>query len=311
MTGKRITTFIALLLVLQLGAMSSVALWQRYGQEEPSVSAAANTVKPQRQTGRAADLTALQQNTAEILGTEAKSFSVYLLRPEREIEPYIHNQRPMMSASMIKLFVMAKVMQDVHDKRLSLDEQLTIKRRDVVGGAGRTTWYNAGERRTILQLVNLMIIDSDNTATNMLIDRIGLKNLNAYLAQQGFKDTVIANKMMTGSKGRKNFSSVRDIGHLLTRLYYRQLVAEEEDSIMLDILLDQNDKECFPQALPAYKIAHKTGEIDGVFADGGIFFGAQGAFILVAINEHYADRAGTITKMQKLAKYYAGTQSPS
>ena len=306
MTGKRFTTFIALLLILQLGALSSVTLWQRYG-DGAAASAAEMTAQHNIKSGQPADLAALAQNTQSILGTESKGFSVYFLRPEREVEPYIHNQRAMMPASMIKLFVMAKVMQDVHDKRLFLDEQLTIKRKDVVGGAGVITWYNAGERRTILQLVKLMITDSDNTATNMLIDRVGLTQLNAYLSQQGFKDTVIANKMMTGSRGRKNFSSVRDIGHLLTRMYYRELVAEEEDSIMLDILLEQNDKECFPKALPAYKIAHKTGEIDGVFADGGIFFGPQGTFILVAINEHYAERMDAITKMQKLAQYYAGT----
>jgi beta-lactamase class A len=305
-TGKRFTTFIALLLILQLGALSSVELWQRYG-DGAAASAAEMTAQHNIKSGQPADLAALAQNTQSILGTESKGFSVYFLRPEREVEPYIHNQRAMMPASMIKLFVMAKVMQDVHDKRLFLDEQLTIKRKDVVGGAGVITWYNAGERRTILQLVKLMITDSDNTATNMLIDRVGLTQLNAYLSQQGFKDTVIANKMMTGNRGRKNFSSVRDIGHLLTRMYYRELVAEEEDSIMLDILLEQNDKECFPKALPAYKIAHKTGEIDGVFADGGIFFGPQGTFILVAINEHYAERMDAITKMQKLAQYYAGT----
>lgn len=306
MTGKRFTTFIAVLLILQLGALSSVELWQRYG-DGAAASAAEMTAQHNIKSGQPADLAALAQNTQSILGTESKGFSVYFLRPEREVEPYIHNQRAMMPASMIKLFVMAKVMQDVHDKRLFLDEQLTIKRKDVVGGAGVITWYNAGERRTILQLVKLMITDSDNTATNMLIDRVGLTQLNAYLSQQGFKDTVIANKMMTGNRGRKNFSSVRDIGHLLTRMYYRELVAEEEDSIMLDILLEQNDKECFPKALPAYKIAHKTGEIDGVFADGGIFFGPQGTFILVAINEHYAERMDAITKMQKLAQYYAGT----
>jgi beta-lactamase class A len=305
-TGKRFTTFIAVLLILQLGALSSVELWQRYG-DGAAASAAEMTAQHNIKSGQPADLAALAQNTQSILGAESKGFSVYFLRPEREVEPYIHNQRAMMPASMIKLFVMAKVMQDVHDKRLFLDEQLTIKRKDVVGGAGVITWYNAGERRTILQLVKLMITDSDNTATNMLIDRVGLTQLNAYLSQQGFKDTVIANKMMTGNRGRKNFSSVRDIGHLLTRMYYRELVAEEEDSIMLDILLEQNDKECFPKALPAYKIAHKTGEIDGVFADGGIFFGPQGTFILVAINEHYAERMDAITKMQKLAQYYAGT----
>ena len=310
MAGKGLSTFISLLLIMQLGAWASVELWQRHWEGEVTASAAeAVPDVPLPRTGRAADIDALQQHTKSILGTEAQGFSVYFLRPERELEPYIHNQRAMMPASMIKLFVMAKVMQDVHDKRLSLDEQLTIKPSDIVGGAGITTWYDVGERRTVLELVRVMITDSDNIATNMLIDRIGLASINTYLAQHGYEDTVIANKLMTGSKGRKNYSSVRDIGHLLTRLYYHELVAEEEDSIMLDILLEQNDKECFPAALPDYKIAHKTGEVSGVFADGGIFLGDNGAFILVAINEHYADRQGAIKTMQKLAQYYAGTMA--
>ena len=72
---------------------------------------------------------------------------------------------------------------------------------------------------------------------------------------------------------------MRDIGHLLTRLYYHELVGAQEDSFMLDILSRQKDKECFPAALPDWKIAHKTGEVTGLYDDGGIFYGTDGDFI--------------------------------
>jgi beta-lactamase class A len=214
----------------------------------------------------------------------------------------------MAPASMIKLFVMAKTMQDVHDGKLSLDEKITIKKNDAVGGAGVTTWYNAGEQRTVEQLMTVMITDSDNTATNILIDRLGMQNINRYLQQQGFRDTALVYKMMMGRKGKKkNLSSVRDIGSLFSRLYYHQLVGEQEDKLMLAILRQQHDKECFPAVLPAYEIAHKTGEVNDVYVDGGIFFGQKEDFVLVVLSNGKAGRGDAIERMQNLAKYYAGT----
>jgi beta-lactamase class A len=198
---------------------------------------------------------------------------------------------------------MAKTMQDVHDGRLSLEDKLTIRKQDVVGGAGVTTWYNAGEKRTIAQLIQLMVVESDNTATNMLIDKLGMANINQYLQQYGYKDTLLVHKLMVNKKAsNKNLSSVRDIGHLLTNLYYYQLVGEKEDAFMLDILKQQRDKECFPAVVSGYDIAHKTGELGGLYDDGGIIYHSNRDMIFVIMTEHYSSRYRAIETMKSMAQ---------
>ena len=308
MNVKRMITFFSVLVVLEAGGMASAALWQ---QQEGGIAAQAaenRAVKNVQHAPKAVDEEELTAQTVQIIGDTKNQLAVYFLRPDREIEPFIYHSQQMAPASMIKLFVMAKTMQDVHDGKLSLDEKITIKKNDAVGGAGVTTWYNAGEQRTIEQLMTVMITDSDNTATNILIDRLGKQNINQYLQQQGFRDTVLVYKMMMGRKGKKkNLSSVRDIGRLLSRLYYHQLVGEQEDKLMLDILRQQHDKECFPAALPDYEIAHKTGEVNDVYVDGGIFFGQKEDFVLVVLSNGKAGRSDAIEKMQNLARYYAST----
>ena len=308
MNVKRMITFFSVLVVLEAGGMASAALWQ---QQEGGIAAQAaenRAVKNVQHAPKAVDEEELTAQTVQIIGDTKNQLAVYFLRPDREIEPFIYHSQQMAPASMIKLFVMAKTMQDVHDGKLSLDEKITIKKNDAVGGAGVTTWYNAGEQRTIEQLMTVMITDSDNTATNILIDRLGMQNINRYLQQQGFRDTVLVYKMMMGRKGKKkNLSSVRDIGSLFSRLYYHQLVGEQEDKLMLAILRQQHDKECFPAVLPAYEIAHKTGEVNDVYVDGGIFFGQQEDFVLVVLSNGKAGRSDAIEKMQNLARYYAGT----
>ena len=308
MNVKRMITFFSVLVVLEAGGMASAALWQ---QQEGGIAAQAaenRAVKNVQHAPKAVDEEELTAQTVQIIGDTKNHLAVYFLRPDREIEPFIYRSQQMAPASMIKLFVMAKTMQDVHDGKLSLDEKITIKKKDAVGGAGVTTWYNAGEQRTIEQLMTVMITDSDNTATNILIDRLGMQNINQYLQQQGFSDTVLVYKMMMGRKGKKkNLSSVRDIGRLFSRLYYHQLVGEQEDKLMLAILRQQHDKECFPAALPDYEIAHKTGEVNDVYVDGGIFFGQQEDFVLVVLSNGKAGRSDAIEKMQNLARYYAGT----
>ena len=309
MNVKRMITFFSVLVVLEAGGMASAALWQQQEGGGIAAQAAENrAVKNVQHAPKAVDEEELTAQTVQIIGDTKNQLAVYFLRPDREIEPFIYHSQQMAPASMIKLFVMAKTMQDVHDGKLSLDEKITIKKNDAVGGAGVTTWYNAGEQRTVEQLMTVMITDSDNTATNILIDRLGMQNINRYLQQQGFRDTVLVYKMMMGRKGKKkNLSSVRDIGSFFSRLYYHQLVGEQEDKLMLAILRQQHDKECFPAALPDYEIAHKTGEVNDVYVDGGIFFGQKEDFVLVVLSNGKAGRSDAIEKMQNLARYYAGT----
>ena len=252
----------------------------------------------------ASDRDTLQDMINFTLGEESPKFAVYLFRPDMESQPFIFQSRPMRPASMIKVFVLAKVMQDAKDGKLSLDELITITADNIVGGAGSIAGEGANARVPLRKAAELMIIESDNTATNILIDRVGMDNINQYLQANGYTDTIVNHKMML-QKGNTNLSSAADLGKLFTRIYNHSCVDEYYDQLMISYLLKQQDRDCFPAALPYWNIAHKTGEVDNLYDDGGIFYGAKGDFILVIMNDNFDNRSETIEKMKRIASQIA------
>ena len=246
------------------------------------------------------DRDALEEMIIQTLGDEVQKFSVYLFRPSKETQPLIFQSKPMRPASMIKVFVLAKVMQDAKDGLLALDELIPITAENIVGGAGSIAGEGANALVPIRRAAELMIIESDNTATNILIDRVGIQNLNEYIQKNGYNDTFVHHKMML-QKGPSNQSSAADLGMLFTKIYEHRCVDEFYDNLMISYLLRQDDRDCFPAALPYWNIAHKTGEVDNLYDDGGIFYGSQGDFILVIMNDNYENRGETIERMKKIA----------
>ena len=269
--------------------------------------------EPIQSTPKSLEINASNNDTEEILtlfhailGNDEENFSIYLYRPSLEEDPIVFRSRPMPPASMIKVFVLAKLMQDVNDGKLSLDEKLELKTADLTSGSGVVNGYKIGTQIEIRKLAELMIAESDNTATNMIIDKIGIDEINKYLDENGYYDTQLNQKMMQVTRrGKLNSSSVEDLGTLFTRIYRHECVNPELDDLMVTFLLRQKDSECFPAALPNWRIAHKTGEIDRLYDDGGIFYGSDSDFILVIMNENYSGRAETIEKMQRIAKLIA------
>ena len=262
------------------------------------------TVQTEELPEFASDRDILQDMMKFTLGKEAPKFAIYLLRPNIESQPIVFQSRPMRPASMIKMFVLAKVMQDAKDGKLSLDELITITADNIVGGAGSIAGEGAGAKVPIRRAAELMIAESDNTATNILIDRVGIDNINQYLRTNGYNDTIVNHKMML-QKGATNLSSADDLGKLFTRIYNHTCVDEQYDQLMISYLLKQQDRDCFPAALPYWNIAHKTGEVDNLYDDGGILYGAKGDFILVMMNDNFDSRGETIDKMRRIASQIA------
>lgn len=252
----------------------------------------------------ASDRDEIQDMITQTLGKDVQKFSVYLFRPTVETQPLIFQSKPMRPASMIKVFVLAKVMQDAKDGLLALDELIPITPQNIVGGAGSIAGEGAGALVPIRKAAELMIIESDNTATNILIDRIGMDNLNQYIRKNGYNDTIVNHKMML-QKGPTNLSSAADLGMIFTKIYEHRCVDEFYDNLMISYLLRQDDRDCFPSALPYWNIAHKTGEVDNLYDDGGIFYGSQGDFILVIMNDNYENRGETIEQMKRIASRIA------
>ena len=155
------------------------------------------------------------------------------------------------------------------------------------------------------EVLELMITHSDNTATNIVIDRVGMSTINDYIRREGYGDTVLRRKMMDYdaiAAGRENFSSVRDLGTFFNRLYNYECVGEAYDKIMLEFLVKQTDTDCLPAALPDKQIAHKTGALDGLYDDGGIIYSDNGDAVLVIMTENFTGEYNTIQHMKAFAQ---------
>ena len=127
------------MVVLEVGSMLSIAIWMHH-DEGASVQAESahedrDAGEEEKRASSARDAVDLNRNIARILGGDSARYAIYFWRPAEEEEPFLYQNRPMSPASMIKVFIMAAVMQEVHDGRLSLEEKLTIREADVVGGA--------------------------------------------------------------------------------------------------------------------------------------------------------------------------------
>ena len=197
------------------------------------------------------------------------------------------DQMPMMAASVIKLFVMAEAYRQIHEGRLSKDQMVTIHKADCVPSCGALTYMHEGLQVTVEDLYTLMIILSDNSATNFLIDIVGEDNVNQFIEELGYTTTRLNRKMFDAEKsarGIQNYITAREVGDFLEKMYLGQLVSPEASADMIRIMKDQrlNSKIPFiihtiPDRAP---IAHKTGEDSGITHDAGIIFTEQ-PFILV------------------------------
>lgn len=131
-----------------------------------------------------------------------------------------------------------------------------------------------------------MIILSDNYATNMLIDKLGIDNINKTIKNIGLRNTVLNRKMFDDKKaslGLENYISAEDISILLEKMYHKNLINKKSSEEMINILKNQRLNGKIPFFLqsikPKIEIAHKTGEDTNISHDVGIVFSKE-PFIL-------------------------------
>jgi beta-lactamase class A len=101
------------------------------------------------------------------------------------------------TASVIKLTILLDAMEQVRAGRVHLEDELVLKKEDQVGGSGILQFFNTPMSLTLHDDLMLMITQSDNTATNLAIDKLGLGNINAETRAMGLKDTYLYKKVFT------------------------------------------------------------------------------------------------------------------
>lgn len=196
------------------------------------------------------------------------------------------------AASLVKIPIMAGCYMAVEVGLLSLDEEVRLCAQDKTPGSGVLKAMPCGSAYTVGKLIELMITESDNTAANILIDKIGADNLNVFFKRQGLTATSLCRKMMDFSQRRRgveNYTSAADIALLLERMYRGQFINAKVSQKCIDTLLLQKMRDRIPKKLPKdTPIAHKTGLERYVCHDAGVVFAPEGDFLVCVLTKSHS-----------------------
>lgn len=187
------------------------------------------------------------------------------------------------AASTIKIPILIAFFQDVDAGKIRLDETLTLQQEMVAGGSGEMQYKRVGTEFTALEVATKMMTVSDNTATNMLITRLGgIEVLNQRFQSWGLTSTAIRN-LLPDLRGT-NSTSPSELGNLMAMVSKGNLVSMPSRDRLLDIMRRTIRNHLLPTGLgTGATIAHKTGDIGTMLADAGLVDMPSGKRYIVAV----------------------------
>lgn len=190
------------------------------------------------------------------------------------------------AASTIKVYVLQALMERVAAGELDLADERAVQAGDRVSGSGVLKALSPGRSYTLLDLATLMIVVSDNTATNMLIDALGVGLINEVIGGRGWTNTHLSGKLQVAAarSGRKPSLSTTSPGDLLDyfgRLWLGELLPQELTETCKQIYRQQQlselgreldyDPYSVEVGAAPWRVASKSGSLRGVRNDAGVF----------------------------------------
>lgn len=206
-------------------------------------------------------------------------------------------------ASSIKITVLAELYSQEQRGRKGeqgvarLGDLYTMRAEDVVPDSFIMQGLTPGVMRvTNRDLATMMVAVSDNSATNVLIDHVGMPNVERTLASLGLKNTHLQRKMMdieAARQGRENISTPREMMTLLEAIYRNKLFDQELTTDFFKVLSTPKDSSIPKLLPPELKIANKPGELEAVRNDSGIVFVPNRPFVICVMTTYlHEERAG-------------------
>ena len=244
----------------------------------------------------------LIRNIHQLIEGSTGTWGIYLEDLDSGEKWELNGDELFYAASVIKVPIMAAVFDACQRGDVNVNDLIVLKREDYVGGSGVIQHLTPGTALSVLDIIMLMIIQSDNTATNILIDLIGPENIVETMNKVGMEKSTFYNKLMVNNPNPKGYNQITasDIGRFLKQMATGELVSLTSSEQMIDIMKKQQIKDCLPEKLPspysnfnngmtAWELAHKTGWIPGTRHDVGIFYVGDRKFIATILSKEEDD----------------------
>jgi beta-lactamase class A len=201
---------------------------------------------------------------------------------------------PVRTASTIKLAILVECFFEAAEGKLKWEEPITVTKDEQVSGSGLLQDFTPGVQLPLKDVVDLMIVVSDNTATNLILNRIGGDSVNARMEKLGLTQTRVMRKILgDGNKARASGatqegakpenarwglgrSSPQEMVAILEKIYRGELVSKEACAEMLEFLKRQRDHSGILRDRKNVKVANKAGALDQLRSDVGIAYLPQG-----------------------------------
>jgi len=245
--------------------------------------------------------------------------SVYSAHPQAEFaiafedlstgeQFFLNEHESFHAASTMKTPVLIETFRLIASHQLSLDDSLLVHtdfisiadssryRLDSADDSESSLYLKAGQRLPLRHLLYKMITESSNLATNLVIERVGARNVLATMREMGAKDIQVLRGVEDNKafeKGMNNTTTAYDLMLLFSRIAAGTAVNSESSKAMIGVLLDQHFKEVIGGKLPDnVRVASKSGWITGACHDSGIIFLPDGRkYVLVLLSRGITDHA--------------------
>jgi len=216
---------------------------------------------------------------------------------------------PVQTASVIKLPLMLQAFEQVKREKLQLASRVALTKDNQVGGSGILNLLDPGLQLTVKDVITLMMTLSDNTATNMLIDAVGLAPTNEMLSRMGLKNTYFYKKVFKPADGpmpadQKQFglgkTTAGEMARAMESIYRCDLGDRDLCLQMITIMRNQQDRDMIPRYLERKDssedlsaIADKVGALDDVRNDVALVYAKRGPIVISIFTYNNADESWT------------------
>jgi beta-lactamase class A len=232
-----------------------------------------------------------------VLGYEAVDLTTGLRfgRLQREVFP---------TASTIKLAILYELFKQADEGKLRLDETRPLDRKHVVGGSG-VLHELAAPSMPLRDYATLMMVLSDNTATNLIIDVVGMQNVTSRMTALGLTQTKLRRRMIdleAARRGDENVSTPSEIARLLEMLHRGDGLSAESHRGLLNILRKSKSSPMRRSIPDAVVVANKPGTLEGVAVDAGIVYVEHRPYIFAAMSTYLRSGAAGDTAIEAASR---------